>query len=234
LIRSGLCKLWKERLTHVCFVLESIFASTTVKMCRTLSVEDTMLNETFFRGSISLKSLLINCRVFPMVIWMHLNIACWDVNLVAFILDTMVMRLFAIMLTITVLYGAIIWWCESQKSMTEWFCSFFVPFKMTNDLFLFVQYLVVALNIIAMIMITLILTSTFLITTFSIRLVFCQIFWVFSCELLLKISIFQKKLNDTKIPSFSVFFPSNIFFMFLKWSTWDFLINFNWMKLMKS
>lgn len=101
------------QLTHVSFVLESVFASSTVEVRGTLTVEDAVLNQTLFSRSISLETLLIDCWIFAMIVWVHLNVTCTDICLVAFILDAVIVGLLSIVLTVAKLNCAIVRWRES-------------------------------------------------------------------------------------------------------------------------
>lgn len=90
-----------------------------MKMCRALAVEDAMLNQALFCRTIPMKALLIDLRVFAMVIRMHLHVTRTDVGLITSILNAVVVRLLAIMLTIAKLNGTIIGRCETQEAVTK-------------------------------------------------------------------------------------------------------------------
>lgn len=106
-------------LTHIGFILESIFTPPTMEMRRTLTVEDAVLHEAFLCRAISLKALLVDCRVLAVVVRMHLNVACADVSLITFILNAVIVCLLPVVLAIAELNCAIVRGCEAQESMIQ-------------------------------------------------------------------------------------------------------------------
>jgi hypothetical protein len=106
-------------LFHVGFIFEGIFAATAVKVSCALAIKNAVLHQTLFCRSISLKAFLVNCRIFAMVIRVHLYITCADVCLITSILNAMVMRLFSIMLTIAKLNCTIVRRGETQKTVAK-------------------------------------------------------------------------------------------------------------------
>ena len=79
-----------------------------MKVSCALSIEDTVLHHTLFSRTISLKSFLIDCRVFAVIVRMHLNVARADVGFITFVLDAVVVSLLAIVLTIAELNRAVV------------------------------------------------------------------------------------------------------------------------------
>lgn len=109
-----------QLLTHVSFVLKSVFTSPTMKVRRALAIEDAMLHHALLGGSVPLKALLVDRRIFAMVVRVHLNVARADVSLVAFVLNAVIVRLLAVMLAVAELNRAIVRRSETQK--TEILC----------------------------------------------------------------------------------------------------------------
>lgn len=130
--------------THISFVFESVFASSTMKMCGALSEEDAVLDHALFGCPISLETLLVDCGVLPVIIWVHLHVARANVGLVTFTLYAVIMCLLSVVLTVAKLNRAVVRRCKSQKAigklvifsfhssmtlpMIQWLRSLFVPF----------------------------------------------------------------------------------------------------------
>lgn len=137
----------------------------------------------YFNKTLRKKSnspFLIDGRILSMIIRVHLHVTSADVSLVALILDTVVMGLFPIVLTVAKLNSAVIGWRETQKAMIQGFRPFFVPLQMSDNFFFFVENLIGTLDVVAVIVFSLILDLTLLAVTVQIRLILGQIFWVFS------------------------------------------------------
>lgn len=66
--------------------------------------------------------------------------------------------------------------------MVQGFRSLFVPLQVSDDFFFLVQHFVEALNIVAVIMLALVLALALFAVAINIRLIFCQVFRIFSCE----------------------------------------------------
>lgn len=71
--------------THVSFIFERIVArwSNAMKMCCSLSIKSAIISGTIFGCSETLETFLHDCRIFPMVICMHLDIRRAYVDFVA-------------------------------------------------------------------------------------------------------------------------------------------------------
>lgn len=78
-----------------------------------------------------------------MVVRMHLHITGADVNFIAFRLQTVIVRLFAIVLAFNVeLNGTIVTGRKTEKTVRQAFVAFLVPFQVAQDFFTFAQHLV--------------------------------------------------------------------------------------------
>ena len=77
-------------LTHVGFVFEGVVArrSSAMEMSGALTIEGAVSRGAILSGPKTLEAFLNDCRVFAMVISMHLNVRCANVHFVAVILLT--------------------------------------------------------------------------------------------------------------------------------------------------
>ena len=92
--------------------------------------------------NLPLKSFPLNCIVFSVIIKMHLYITGGYVDFVtSFSVNTMIMRLFLVMLTTRKLFWTVIHWCDPSEPIFECFIHFLMPFTMTDHLFFLCKHL---------------------------------------------------------------------------------------------
>lgn len=126
--------------------------------------------------------LLINGRILPMIIWMHLYVTGAYVYFITIVLQAMVMRLLPIMCTVQKLRCTIVTRRKSQKSVRQTLIPFFVPLWMATDLFLFAEHFATARYIVAMVMFTNIFGNALIVVTVQEWLIFFEIFVCISCK----------------------------------------------------
>lgn len=110
---------------------------------------------------------------------MHLHIAGADVNLIAFRLQTMIMRLFAVMLAFNIeLNGTIVTRRETKKTVRQTFVAFLVPFQVTQNFFTFAQHFIhtQTQNVQTMEMFTQLIDAALFVIAFHERRILGQIF----------------------------------------------------------
>lgn len=73
-----------------------------------LSIKDAVLNHALLSGSVPLETFLVNRGILSMVIRVHLHVACTDVCFITFILNAVIVRLLAVVLTVAELNCAIV------------------------------------------------------------------------------------------------------------------------------
>lgn len=135
---------------------------------------------TDFRlGSEPHSPFLHDRRVLAMVVRMHLHITGADVDFIAFRLQTMIVRLFAIVLAFNVkLNGTIVTGRETEETVRQAFVAFLVPFQVAQNFFAFAQHLIHAQtqNIQTMEMLTQFIDAALLVVAFHERRILGQIF----------------------------------------------------------
>lgn len=110
---------------------------------------------------------------------MHLHIAGADVNFIAFRLQTMVVRLLAVVLAFDVeLNRTVVTRRETEETVRQTFVAFLVPFQVTQNFFAFAQHLVHAQtqNIQTMEMLTQFIDAALFVVAFHERRILGQIF----------------------------------------------------------
>lgn len=105
-----LVMLWCCLLTHVAFILkrESTTLPPTMEMRSPLAEEGAVRGPAFLGGPESLEALLYNGRILAVIIGVHLHVRGGDVDLVAALLDAVIVRLFLVVRAIGIPIGAII------------------------------------------------------------------------------------------------------------------------------
>lgn len=111
-----------------------------MKMCGTLAEKSTVTCTALLRGAVPLETLLYDRRILSMVVRVHLHVRRGYIDLIAALLDAVIVRLFFVVRAIRVAIAAIIQRTVTHKAMLEGFIAFFMPLKMTDHLFLFNEY----------------------------------------------------------------------------------------------
>lgn len=126
--------------------------------------------------------LLINCRIFSMIIWMHLYVTGAYINFITIGLQAMVMRLLPIMRTIQKLWPAIITGRKSQKPVSQTIVTFFMPLVVSTYFFFFTEHFAPTNDIVAMVMFTNIFGNALFVIAVQEWLIFLKVLWSISCK----------------------------------------------------
>lgn len=105
-------------------------------MRRPLSEERAVRSSALLRSPVSLKPLLDNSRIFPVIVCVHLHVRSRYVDLVAPLLDAVVVRLFLVMRTVRVPVRAVVQRAVPHESVLERLVPFLVPLEVPDHLLL--------------------------------------------------------------------------------------------------
>ena len=127
-------------LFHIGFIFERKLTSRSVamKMRGFLSSKRAIMSRAIFTATKPQKSFALYGIILPMIIEVHLYVWRRNVDFVTVSgLDTMIMRLFFVVLTSGKLVRAIVRRCYSPESVFVGFVHFLMPFWMANHFFFF-------------------------------------------------------------------------------------------------
>lgn len=161
----------KPPLTHIRLILERVLtaAASAMEVRRPLAGKRAIVRgAAFLGGAKPLEPLLNDGRVLAMVVAVHLHVRRANVHLVAVRLQTVVVRLFALVRTRGVLWRTVVARREPQEAVVQALVALLVPLQVANDLLLFGQDFAQTHDVVAVIVVALVLRRTALVAALQV------------------------------------------------------------------